>query len=187
MGWLVGFTPPVQISPSVCTQCLHRKTRFITDAQKRIIAVLVGHPNDPGWKIVAKDAAALMEEVRMLGLESDAFDEKYITHRRGDFVAIPVGISYGGGGTVSLSFHFIKYAHQLLAHFKKPGNLVHTKARRRLIQKLLDSPSIQRIAGFQSSKLYLHCCCSSCLTASQGAFAAFAPKLQYFSVPHSFL
>jgi hypothetical protein len=145
--------------------------------------VLVGHPSDPGWKIVVEDAAALMEEVRKLGLESDAFGEKYITHRRGEFVAIPVGVSYGGGGTVGLLLRFVKYTHQLLVHFKKPGNLVHTKARRRLIQRLLDSPSIQRIVGFQSSKLYLHCrCSSSCLTASQGAFAAFAPKLyQYIS------
>jgi len=125
--------------------------------QKRIIEVLVGHPNDPGWKIVVEDAAALMEEVRKLGLESDLLDEKYITHRRGDFVAIPVGVSYGGGGTVCLFFHFVEYAHQLLVNVKKPGNLAHTKARRRLIQRLLDSPSIQRIAGFQSSKFYLRC------------------------------
>jgi len=59
---------------------------------------------------VAEDAAALMEEVRRLGLENDAFDEKYVTHRRGDFVAIPVGVSYGGGSTVSLLFHFYSFA-----------------------------------------------------------------------------
>jgi hypothetical protein len=33
-----------------------------------------------------------------------------------------------------------------------PGNLVHTKAMRRLIQRILQSHSIRRIAGFQSSK-----------------------------------
>ena len=135
--------------------------------QKRIIAVLVGHSNDPLWSVVADDAAALMEEVRKLGLESDAFDEKYITHRRGDFIAIPVGVSYGGGSTIfsSLFLHLVSYTHSLV-NSKKPGNLVHTKARQQLIQKLLDSPSIQRITGFQSSKLHLHCRCSF-LMASQ--------------------
>jgi hypothetical protein len=107
-----------------------------------------------------------MEEVRKLGLESDAFDEKYVTHRRGDFVAIPAGVSYGGGGTVCLFFRLVNHTHSLLVNSKKPGNLVHMKARQQLIQKLLDSPSIQRIAGFQSSKLYLHCRCSF-LMASQ--------------------
>lgn len=34
-----------------------------------------------------------------------------------------------------------------------PGNLAHTKAVRRLIQRILQSHSIKRIAGFQSSEL----------------------------------
>ena len=36
-----------------------------------------------------------------------------------------------------------------------PGNLVHTKAVRQLIQRLLQTHSIKRIAGFQSSMGFL--------------------------------
>ena len=76
-----------------------------------------------------EDAAALMEEVRKLGLESDLFDEKYITHRRGDFVAIPVGVSYGGGGTVCsfspsssmLTNFLLTFRSQATLFIRRPG------------------------------------------------------------------
>lgn len=77
------------------------RTRLILDAEKRIMCVLVARPQDPEWTAVVEDAAALMEGVRSSGLASNAFSPKSIDHRRGDFVALHVGVSFGGGPTVS--------------------------------------------------------------------------------------
>ena len=43
------------------------KTRLILDKEKRIIAVLVGQPDDPMWKDAVNDAAGVMQEVEWLG------------------------------------------------------------------------------------------------------------------------
>ena len=62
-----------------------------------------------------------------------------------------------------------------------PGNLAHNAATRKLIKSILQSHSVKRIAGFQSSTL---CICpepSGSLTLqATGAFAAFAPKLYQY-------
>jgi len=60
----------------------------------------VGRPNDPTWDQVVHDAAAVMEEVREAGFEEGCFSEKFLSHRRGEFVAFPVGVSFGGGQKV---------------------------------------------------------------------------------------
>ena len=92
--WLV---PPAFTDPSRST------SRKILDCKQRIIAVLVGQPNDPTWDQVAHDAAAVMEEVREAGEEEECFSEKFLSHRRGEFVAFPVGVSFGGGQKVRVS------------------------------------------------------------------------------------
>lgn len=80
------------------------KTILVIDSMKRIIAVLVGHPNDPEWYQVVSDSTKLMQEVQREGMELGVFLEKYVSHRRGDFLALPVGVSYGGGQTVGSPF-----------------------------------------------------------------------------------
>jgi hypothetical protein len=70
------------------------------DKEERIIAVLVGQPEDPHWRDVADAAAELMQEVECLGASMDLFTEKSLHHRRGEFLAIPAGVSFGGGQTV---------------------------------------------------------------------------------------
>ena len=77
-------------------------TIFIVDAQDRIVSILVGRPNDPEWPVVCEDAAIILEEVRKAGIASDAFPDEYLSHRRGDFVAIPAGVSFGGGQKVRM-------------------------------------------------------------------------------------
>jgi hypothetical protein len=79
---------------------VYRKTREVHDVKKRIMAIFVGRPQDSEWKKVTDNATALMQEVEKLGHKIGAFDDKYLHHRRGDFVALPVGVSYGGGATV---------------------------------------------------------------------------------------
>jgi hypothetical protein len=95
-----------------------RRTRMILDKQGRIVAALVGQPDDPEWGRVINDAVAVLHEVQVVGTESDAFSQKSVDHRRGRFLAIPVGVSFGGGQTVraglremnfSLGFCFINF------------------------------------------------------------------------------
>jgi hypothetical protein len=68
----------------------------------------VGQPDDPKWRDVAADAAEVMQEVQRLGADMDLFTDKNLHHQRGEFLAIPVGISFGGGQTVSSSLGFYK-------------------------------------------------------------------------------
>jgi hypothetical protein len=126
------------------------------DKDRRIIAVLVGRPDDPEWSEVVDGAAAVMRAVQQLGIGEDLFSVEQLDHRHGEFLAIPVGVSFGGGQTVRAVFR-VPRAFSLLTvsncQLQEPGNLVHTKGMRRLVRKLLQSLHIQRIMGFQSSKL----------------------------------
>jgi hypothetical protein len=67
-----------------------------------MVAVLVGRPRDKDWDRIIQEAMAEMEEVRKLGMEQDAFDEKCLNNRRGNFVTLSTGVSFGGGATVGL-------------------------------------------------------------------------------------
>ena len=67
---------------------------------ERIIAVLVGQPDDPLWKDTVDAAAGVMQEVEQQGAGVDLFTGKSLHHRRGEFLAIPAGVSFGGGQTV---------------------------------------------------------------------------------------
>lgn len=70
------------------------------DKEERIIAVLVGRPDDPQWSDAINAAAEVMQEVEQLGSSMDLFAAKCLHHRRGEFLAIPAGVSFGGGQTV---------------------------------------------------------------------------------------
>lgn len=98
----------------------------IVDSVGRVIAVLAGRPNaDPSWGRVASDAAeALNDARRKLRLRDSS-------HRRGNFSALTVGVSFGGGQP-------------------KPQNLVHSDARRAVLRQLLEHNSFQRISGFSN-------------------------------------
>ena len=93
-----------------------------------------------------------MQEVERLGACQDLFTEKNLHHRRGEFLAVPAGVSFGVGQKVCV---WLTLFDLQLTDFtlQAPGNLVHTLTMRRLIQHLLQSHSIKRIAGFQSSKV----------------------------------
>ena len=114
------------------------------DEEKRIIAALVGQPDDPEWSEVIDAATAVMQEVQQLGMSEQLFSEKHLDHRHGEFLAIPVGVSFGGGQTVRIDWLSQRY--RLLTNSnlnpQEPGNLIHTKAMHRLIRKMLKSPHI---------------------------------------------
>jgi hypothetical protein len=60
----------------------------------------VGQPEDPQWRGTVDNAAEVMQEVEQLGASADLFTEEKLHHRRGEFLAIPAGVSFGGGQTV---------------------------------------------------------------------------------------
>ena len=90
-----------------------RKTLLILDSERRIVAVLVGQPQDPEWVCVVGEATKVMQDVRRLGAEMDLFSGQGLSHRWGEFLAILVGVSFGGGQTVRTSQSLSK-AHSLM-------------------------------------------------------------------------
>ena len=60
----------------------------------------MGQPDDPQWRDTINAAAEVMQEVERLGASMDLFPEKSLHHRWGEFLAIPTGVSFGGGQMV---------------------------------------------------------------------------------------
>jgi len=108
MGWLVGRCPTPL---SNFTDLPLSTSRRILDSKNRVIVALVGRPSDPSWDQAVEDAAAVMAEVQEEGLVEDSFPDKFLSHRRGEFVAFPVGVSFGGGQKVCL-------------HLQRPGTVL---------------------------------------------------------------
>ncbi|KAJ6457576.1 hypothetical protein DFH09DRAFT_1254380 [Mycena vulgaris] len=135
MGWSVSSAPS-----------RHRRSHLILDIHGRIIAILLGRPEDPDWANVVRDAVKAMNQARRAGRKSGAFRRKDTSHRRGDYAVLSTGVSFGGGQ-------------------KRPGNLVNSPKRQKIINYLLRNKSLRRLAGFQSS-----------------GFARFAPKLWRYYV-----
>ncbi|KAJ6524918.1 hypothetical protein DFH09DRAFT_1329279 [Mycena vulgaris] len=100
------------------------------DIHGRIIAILLGRPEDPDWDNVVRDAVKAMNRARRAGRKS----------------VLSTGVLFGGGQ-------------------KRPGNLVNSPKRQKIINYLLRNKSLRRLAGFQSS-----------------GFARFAPKLWRYYV-----
>ncbi|KAJ7449703.1 hypothetical protein B0H11DRAFT_1743498 [Mycena galericulata] len=111
----------------------HRHPMVIVDRDGRIVAVFVGKPDDRKWDTeVIQGACRAMDRASRKGLETGALTAKDRDHRRGAFLSLTTGVSFGGGQ-------------------KMPGNLVNSKGKRRLIARLLKNKHVKRIAGFQSS------------------------------------
>ncbi|TFK60139.1 hypothetical protein BDN72DRAFT_779789, partial [Pluteus cervinus] len=118
----------------------------ILDAEGRITTILVGTPDDSSWSSVIGRCEEVMTGVRDHSLKADVFSKDHQQHRRGHFVAIPLGVSHGGGR-------------------EEPGNFYHPPKRAEILKPLLDDPAVGRLAGFQSSalsyyapKLYANLC-----------------------------
>lgn len=65
---------------------------------------LPGCPDDSDWGQVIKDAEQAMSQVREEGLKKKNFHAKDLHSRRGDFVALATGVSFGGGQQVRTHF-----------------------------------------------------------------------------------
>lgn len=103
------------------------------DAESRIFAVLAGQPSD----VTYGDATQKAHEAIMRAGASMRFSPKEKCHRRGNFPAKNVGVSYGMGQGA-------------------PDNLncgIHTEA----LRGLLEEESIRRMAAFASCKQTILC------------------------------
>ncbi|KAJ7843980.1 hypothetical protein B0H14DRAFT_2358829 [Mycena olivaceomarginata] len=108
--------------------------KLIVDAEGRIVAVLLGRPEDDDWDKIIEDMERILAGLRRRGIKRGVFTRKKLDHRRGKFPTLYDGYSHGGGQ-------------------RKPGNLRHSRGYRKLLRHLLQSKSGVRLAGFQSSKL----------------------------------
>ncbi|KAJ7033052.1 hypothetical protein C8F04DRAFT_1261393 [Mycena alexandri] len=107
-----------------------RDPKLIVDAEGRIIAVLLGQPDDPEWEDVIQRASKALERARRSAVRHGLW-RPGDSHRRGRHVSFGGGASFGGGQ-------------------RRPGNLRQNRHTRRILLKLLRNRYIRRIMGFQS-------------------------------------
>lgn len=135
----------------------YRECRPLADSDGRVFGVLAGMPKDKGWAEVGAAAAKAIEEARL----QVNIPPKLSNHCRGQFPALAVGISHGGGQTEPC----------VLQNY---GNSP-------VLARLLNESSLKRIAGFTNSKppkpmpVFL-------LRLPSGVFETLAPRLhRYYS------
>ncbi|KAJ7084525.1 hypothetical protein B0H15DRAFT_751412, partial [Mycena belliarum] len=103
------------------------QARPIVDAHGRIVAVLAGQPRGADYAAAALSAFDVLEEER----KAANFRAAMATHRRGGYVALHVGLSYGKGQRVP--------------------SWLDNGAYNPLLERLLANPSINRLATFASA------------------------------------
>lgn len=90
-----AFPNHVSRPPHLLFYC--RSSAAITDDGDRVIGVLCGQPEDPTWDKCHHNAAEAVKEAG----DNLRFPRGADSHRRGDFPAVAVGASFGGGQRVS--------------------------------------------------------------------------------------
>lgn len=124
MGRQVGFFYPFFIHQFSTT---YSSSAGIVDSDNRVVAILAGRPADKDWPLLQSQAAEALEKSRM---KCDLPKGKG-HHRRGKFVTLNCGISYGGGQRV-------------------PGNLHNEPANDAILSELNSLPVFKRLAKFSS-------------------------------------
>ncbi|KAI9069582.1 hypothetical protein FKP32DRAFT_1671248 [Trametes sanguinea] len=105
-----------------------RLSRPILDKSGRVFAVLAGRPQDPGWDSINANLQDIFENAR----DAYSLETKQLTHRRGNYAAVGVGISYGGGqqraSNLSQSTHNQAVTDLLLRHtgVRRVANFANT-------------------------------------------------------------
>ncbi|THU94250.1 hypothetical protein K435DRAFT_568132, partial [Dendrothele bispora CBS 962.96] len=98
----------------------------ITDSQERVVAVLAGRPESKDWDGLVSDAAEAIARTK----NHISFTDKQLNNGRGEFPAVAVGVSHGGGR-------------------KEPGNVSQSSAAvLTLLTSLLELPCFQSLSGF---------------------------------------
>ncbi|KAJ7900457.1 hypothetical protein B0H13DRAFT_2336660 [Mycena leptocephala] len=119
--------------------------KLVVDSEGRIVAILLGEPDDPEWAHVVAEAAKALRRARRSAMRAGIW-RPGSSHRRGTYYSITAGVSFGGGQ-------------------RRPGNLRNSRKTRKILRRLLRNKYIRRIVGFQSSgfalyapKLYRYYC-----------------------------
>lgn len=108
------------------------KSIGIIDRENRLVAILAGHPDVEDWPLLQDQAAKALETRRTrCSIPKEARNR---AHRRGKFVTLNCGVSYGGGQQV-------------------PGNLCHNPVNEQILLELNDLEPFGRVAGFASCTL----------------------------------
>lgn len=111
-----------------------------------MITVLAGCPRDSTWPDVARQAQLLLDAAR----DDFILHEEHVEHRRGSYGSIAVGMSYGGGQTVSIAMPSFAYrADPLLPQYVR--NFAMGQHNQAVADRLLCSSPIRRLANFASS------------------------------------
>ena len=76
---------------------IYRVSCPITDKKGLIIATLCGHPDDLNWESAHKEASAVTKQAQ----RHICHTKKNSRHRRGHFIALSAGVSFGGGQKVN--------------------------------------------------------------------------------------
>lgn len=130
----------------------------LVDKQGRILGMMAGRPDDPNWmQHVADLAAQQLEEIRVEGDAANAWSAKQRDARRGDFVSITTGVSYGGGQLVRI-FLFSLFCSCLPSCYliQRPGNLKLEKVCQvPYVGRLLRGKPFKRMAGFANCAFFL--------------------------------
>lgn len=80
---------------------IYRDPKLILDDQGRIIAILLGTPEDPEWPEVIKDAVKDLARARRQARRYGSWNPGSAFHRRGWYLPLTCGVSFGGGQIVS--------------------------------------------------------------------------------------
>ncbi|KAI0324997.1 hypothetical protein GY45DRAFT_1261727 [Cubamyces sp. BRFM 1775] len=111
--------------------CDSSQCRPVLDRQDRIFAMLGGRPRR-SWDAVNTSMQHILEQCRT------AYSAKpeQVSHRRGEFTAVSVGVSYGGGQ-------------------KQVSNLCHPASNLNILSSMLLQEPVRRIANFGNSLVRL--------------------------------
>ncbi|PPQ96514.1 hypothetical protein CVT26_010430, partial [Gymnopilus dilepis] len=111
---------------------LEKIPRPVVDAQERVVAAFCGRMSDPRYLDSCKEVYELFTSVG----EDPGLQEEASKNRRGFFPVINIGITHGKGTTRPVNLHETK---------DQPSKYDD------LVQRILQSPHLNRIATFQSS------------------------------------
>ncbi|KAF5367628.1 hypothetical protein D9615_010589 [Tricholomella constricta] len=103
----------------------------LIDSEGRIIAVLVGQPNDSGYA----QAVAAVYDAMACEAQATTFHQRDANHRRGDFPALNVGVTYGKGTIKPVTINNHGYSE--------------------MVSRLLSNKDLQRLAAFDSASFQL--------------------------------
>lgn len=105
-GVYVSF-PFCLVFPSADSYFYPSSPTTLIDKKRRMLAMLVGHPKDGRWmEDVIEPVEKMFDEIRVKGDSSNGWSTKQQDARRGDFVSLTTGVSYGGGQQVRSLFSF---------------------------------------------------------------------------------